>query len=228
MRRLFKVQERVALGEAQECRLCGGHRTRRSFPWVVTWREPVPSKVGENLVKANQHWIEGDTLAMGATTTACERLHRRLSKGAEAALRDLGVAPTHLRSNPHPSTVVGPRAVFHRDDGFPNLLFAVLGVAFTGELVFPNADLRVPFGPGDAVLFDPIQPHGLCADGCDEAGEVPVCCLSTDIQLLPEALAALSLVGAGDDVWDQHTCRVHDAFGRLEVRTKLPVVSCRC
>lgn len=80
------------------------------------------------------------------------------------------------------------------------------------------------------MLFDPIQPHGLCTEGCDEAGEVPVCCLSTDLQLLPEALSQLGLVGAGDGdvVWNQHTCRVHDATGCLEVRTKLPVVSWRC
>ena len=118
--------------------------------------------------------------------------------------------------------------MFHRDSGFPNQLIAVLGIGSSGELVFPNADVRVPFGPGDVVLFDPIQPHGLCAVDQAEAGGVPVCCLSADVQLAPTALERLQLQDAGPEVWNQHTCRVHAATGDLEVHTKLPVVSCHC
>ena len=106
------VVERRPLGEAQECWRCGGVKTRRAFPWVVTWRQAVPQSTGRALVAANRRWLEGDTLEMGATTPACEALHRKLVQGVEGALGELGVASELLRTNHHPSSVVGPGPCF--------------------------------------------------------------------------------------------------------------------
>ena len=59
-------------------------------------------------------------------------------------------------------------AFFHNDAHYGDVLFGAWCVAGPPrEIVFARAGVRVPASPGDWVLFDPFEPHGVLDEGAD-------------------------------------------------------------
>ena len=58
-------------------------------------------------------------------------------------------------------------AFFHNDAHYDARLFGIWGIAGPpAELVFPRAALRLDAGPGNIIVFDPFEVHGVLAPTC--------------------------------------------------------------
>lgn len=173
-----------------------GNTRLRAWDRILVGATPMPSDLADNLVTLNKSLLDDGThLDYGRSTPESAALLETVLGAATAHLATLVHEVRPSESYERRDVLGGAYVDFHNDEGFgdPGVLFCVTSVHCPGDLVFPNLRLRVPFGPGTVVIFDPLEPHGITQPGRNEAGTTEALVLSVDLQLDTAACLALGL-----------------------------------
>jgi len=170
----------------------------KPYSRVINWRADVKAREVESILRANATWDQrGVTIDYGNYTAACARPDAAMEAALGVALGDMGLDRDEWSLEERSSILRGAGAEFHVDEDFgdPVALFCVVAIAGGGDFVMPNIGVRIPFVRGTAILFDPMELHGITAAGSASAGTAPFICLTRDVQLKLGAARHLGLAG---------------------------------
>ncbi len=146
-----------AAAAASSCRSADG-RIRAGATRILTGHLGIPPEVAE---PASRIAAAVETVGRVVDGGAVSPAGSLLSALSRALPPPLGA---QLRPQLHWYACRG--ACFHSDAHFADVLFGAWCVAGPArEIVFPRLDLRVAAAPGDWVVFDPFEPHGVLDPG---------------------------------------------------------------
>ncbi len=165
---------------------------------VSSWTCCVSDEAAEAVLAANPTWNRrGLKIDYGTYTDQCSGPDAEMGRTLGAALPRLGLGRGCWAVESQSSILRGAGAEFHVDEDFgdPVTLFCILSVAGCGDFVMPNIGVRIPFTRGTAILFDPMELHGITMTGQARAGKAPFICMTRDVSLTMSAAERLGLVG---------------------------------
>jgi hypothetical protein len=113
-------------------------------------------------------------------------------------------------------------AFFHNDAHYSDVLFGIWYVDGPPmDIVFPRAQLRLPTAPGDIIVFDPFEIHGVLYPGEQvwEAERYADCAYSTfagfEISLDPAVQSVVGMQSSGDARVLSSATRISAATGAI-------------
>ena len=171
-------------------------RWLKPAPWIGrTWLDV--SAIRDRLVEANKGTIESMSIDYGCDLGLCERVWEEQAEFARWALGEHGVQDRNQFSvMADKGVLAGPGSVYHVDQGFgtPTALFVVTSVLGGGVLHFPQIGLELSLEPGQTVLFDGLQVHGVRPSEGGTVGAQPFLVVSSEVLVREAGAERLGLV----------------------------------
>ena len=176
----------------------GKPRRMKPYCQVINWEAEVNAQDATGILRANDNWNQsGVKIDYGVYTQDCVGPDTAMATALGIALGRLGLEKEEWALEERSSILRGAGAEFHVDEDFgdPVALFCVIAIDGCGDFVMPNIGVRIPFVRGTAILFDPMELHGITEAGQPRAGGAPFICLTRDVQLKHSAAEQLGLAG---------------------------------